>query len=247
MSDRAEEVAEKVFDECAHNSTLYEWWGPCKSCVASALRAYAEEAVRVWRGDLWLAHGHSGLIYGDDGEMACSACGVDYKREPNSSRVVAAALHARAEEASQQAMQEQADALTADFSERVDEAVEEARREEREACAVVAEYHHRGDPVNEHPPECEGECDVLLVAAAIRAREEMMPDFSIRKDFPKGARVQAIRAESIKWMRRKEGDVFTRHGTVVGWCRDGAAVRVLWDGLTTPQEWHRDFLERADA
>ncbi len=29
---------------------------------------------------LWLLHGHQGL-YGDDGEMQCATCGLDYKRE----------------------------------------------------------------------------------------------------------------------------------------------------------------------
>lgn len=29
---------------------------------------------------LWLTHGHMGL-YGDDGEMQCSECGLDYKRD----------------------------------------------------------------------------------------------------------------------------------------------------------------------
>lgn len=31
------------------------------------------------RHRLWLSHGHTGL-YGDDGEMQCSRCGVDYLR-----------------------------------------------------------------------------------------------------------------------------------------------------------------------
>lgn len=29
----------------------------------------------------WAGHGHEG-IYGDDGEMQCVECGVDYKRDP---------------------------------------------------------------------------------------------------------------------------------------------------------------------
>ncbi len=41
-----------------------------------------EQRYRVY---LWLNHGHEGL-YGDDGEMQCSACAPfglwDYKREP---------------------------------------------------------------------------------------------------------------------------------------------------------------------
>jgi hypothetical protein len=30
---------------------------------------------------LWLNHGHSQL-YGDDGEMQCHECGLDFKRDP---------------------------------------------------------------------------------------------------------------------------------------------------------------------
>ena len=30
---------------------------------------------------LWLHHGHQG-IYGDDGEMQCSRCRIDFKRDP---------------------------------------------------------------------------------------------------------------------------------------------------------------------
>jgi len=30
---------------------------------------------------LWLIHGHQGL-YGDDGEMQCGQCQIDYKRDP---------------------------------------------------------------------------------------------------------------------------------------------------------------------
>ena len=31
---------------------------------------------------LWAGHGHGPALYGDDGEMQCSLCGVDYKRSP---------------------------------------------------------------------------------------------------------------------------------------------------------------------
>lgn len=33
----------------------------------------------ILRELLWLNHGHQGL-YGDDGEMQCSDCGIDFKR-----------------------------------------------------------------------------------------------------------------------------------------------------------------------
>lgn len=31
---------------------------------------------------MWLHHGHIAALYGDDGEMQCSLCRCDYKREP---------------------------------------------------------------------------------------------------------------------------------------------------------------------
>jgi hypothetical protein len=37
-------------------------------------------AEGVLRKELWLRHGHQGL-YGDDGEMQCGTCGLDYKRD----------------------------------------------------------------------------------------------------------------------------------------------------------------------
>lgn len=33
------------------------------------------------REDLWLNHGHGyNALYGDDGEMQCAKCGLDFKR-----------------------------------------------------------------------------------------------------------------------------------------------------------------------
>jgi hypothetical protein len=35
------------------------------------------------RKQLWLRHGHGGsALYGDDGEMQCKVCRLDYKRDP---------------------------------------------------------------------------------------------------------------------------------------------------------------------
>ncbi len=31
---------------------------------------------------LWLHHGHGVYLYGDDGEMQCSSCMIDFKRDP---------------------------------------------------------------------------------------------------------------------------------------------------------------------
>lgn len=41
----------------------------------------ANEVERMLRLEWWLNHGHSGL-YGDDGEMQCSTCPADFKRQP---------------------------------------------------------------------------------------------------------------------------------------------------------------------
>ena len=38
------------------------------------------EENQILRRLLWLYHGHQGL-YGDDGEMQCAECGLDYKRD----------------------------------------------------------------------------------------------------------------------------------------------------------------------
>lgn len=47
----------------------------------AALEVQVAEVERKYRQQLWSSHGHAG-IYGDDGEMQCSECGVDYKRDP---------------------------------------------------------------------------------------------------------------------------------------------------------------------
>ena len=36
---------------------------------------------RELRHTWWLNHGHFGALYGDDGEMQCSICPADYKRD----------------------------------------------------------------------------------------------------------------------------------------------------------------------
>jgi hypothetical protein len=41
----------------------------------------ASEVEQMLRLEWWLNHGHSGL-YGDDGEMQCSTCPADFKRQP---------------------------------------------------------------------------------------------------------------------------------------------------------------------
>lgn len=55
----------------------------CSKCPGPTAEAYmtlkAEE--RLLRELLWLNHGHVSL-YGDDGEMQCGECGIDFKRLP---------------------------------------------------------------------------------------------------------------------------------------------------------------------
>lgn len=48
--------------------------------IAAALEAGERDSV-ILRRLLWLRHGHHG-IYGDDGEMQCATCTLDFKREP---------------------------------------------------------------------------------------------------------------------------------------------------------------------
>ena len=54
--------------------------------------AELEATERATREALWLGHGHTTALYGDDGEMQCCACKpvTDYKRLPVSDCVIAA-------------------------------------------------------------------------------------------------------------------------------------------------------------
>ena len=49
MTDRADELARRVFENCTHGVSDYDAYGPCLRCTADALRAYAEEARREER------------------------------------------------------------------------------------------------------------------------------------------------------------------------------------------------------
>ena len=40
----------------------------------------AEKEIKILREILWLRHGCSNL-YGDDGEMQCGSCALDFKRD----------------------------------------------------------------------------------------------------------------------------------------------------------------------
>lgn len=42
-----------------------------------------EQVEQALRREWWLNHGHDySAMYGDDGEMQCNACAVDFKRAP---------------------------------------------------------------------------------------------------------------------------------------------------------------------
>jgi hypothetical protein len=49
--------------------------------VGTVDSATLQKEVMSLRMLLWLHHGHDGL-YGDDGEMQCAKCGIDFKRDP---------------------------------------------------------------------------------------------------------------------------------------------------------------------
>ena len=62
----------------------------------------------------------------------------------------------------------------------------------------------------------------------------------LRLAFPKGCRVRLPAMGRLVAYHRRESPV----GTVMGYCRDGDALRVLWDGDKAIQAWHRDYVER---
>jgi len=62
----------------------------------------------------------------------------------------------------------------------------------------------------------------------------------IRLAFPKGCRVRLTTLGRLVAHHRRE----SRVGIVTGYCRDGDAPRVLWDGYRAIQSWHRDYVER---
>lgn len=76
-SEKSREKAEKL--------ASYIMAYPCDTTksIATALDEARSEAIEVenkLRRLLWLRHGCDGL-YGDDGEMQCSRCVIDFKRD----------------------------------------------------------------------------------------------------------------------------------------------------------------------
>jgi len=58
-----------------YNSNLYV---RCPDCIAAEVKEEIEN--KILRKLLWLRHGCEGL-YGDDGEMQCGKCRIDFKRD----------------------------------------------------------------------------------------------------------------------------------------------------------------------
>jgi hypothetical protein len=67
------------------------WQGPLKTwrppnprdaeiARLKARVAELEESDRLLRQLLWARHGSEHVLYGDDGEMQCSSCCIDFKR-----------------------------------------------------------------------------------------------------------------------------------------------------------------------
>jgi len=50
--------------------------------VAAVQAAAPSDETKEWREMLWARHGCSSALYGDDGELQCAACGIDFKRQP---------------------------------------------------------------------------------------------------------------------------------------------------------------------
>lgn len=74
-----ERVAEQWLKTCSdHRGEQIISLAELLTKVQATARAETEQVERRW---MWESHGHDG-IYGDDGEMQCGECGVDYKRAP---------------------------------------------------------------------------------------------------------------------------------------------------------------------
>jgi hypothetical protein len=78
MSDRFEENAHLCWAEIAEVR-----FGSMIEMLTRAFRWYEEHAKNDFRIAMWLNHGHPiGALYGNDGEMQCSICALDFKRMP---------------------------------------------------------------------------------------------------------------------------------------------------------------------
>ena len=77
------EELHKTF-EIEHAGVQFDSWDEYAKALIDWLEVRlltATEEEEKWRKLLWLRHGCSiHALYGDDGEMQCSACGIDFKR-----------------------------------------------------------------------------------------------------------------------------------------------------------------------
>ena len=72
-------LREQLAEEKRHALTLVRNLGT-EADLREQLAAAQEQAARL-RVSLWLRHGcPTHLLYGDDGELQCSTCGIDFKR-----------------------------------------------------------------------------------------------------------------------------------------------------------------------
>jgi len=93
MTDKrrtSSEFAGEVCRGCASrdvHTTVYG--GVTKDCLrdlSERADRYKQELDEV-RKELWWNHGHRESLYGDDGELQCSRCPADFKRQPLSQLV----------------------------------------------------------------------------------------------------------------------------------------------------------------
>lgn len=86
-----DELKRRIADlEAARDQTYYgQWLGEADAHEDTRRRIAAQEGdIQELRSLLWLNHGHRGALYGDDGELQCGFCGIDFKRmDPTEIRV----------------------------------------------------------------------------------------------------------------------------------------------------------------
>lgn len=143
---------------------------------------------------LWTSHGHSGALYGDDGEMGCPRCGLDYKR--NRLTVLIDAWERAIEERAQPAPEPKA-------GEGIGELLAEARREQMEAdCRAVCHRCYKQQPKQDKRRGvwCHGKyvCDaqhIRLVADQKARSERIAADLERISAADQKARALLARAE----------------------------------------------------
>ena len=117
----------------------------CPDCLSR------EDECVALRKELWLRHGANDcLLYGDDGEMQCNACRIDFKRDPVEQ--ILARLHER-------------------DLDRFDEIERVRKRNERLERVAVAAAPFQFN-CNENRPVPEGWCSCCDLRHALAALED---------------------------------------------------------------------------